>query len=103
METKDKDGTHKYKFKLFVNGICNRDTIAVQGAYRKELLGESPNYKAHFGTAVYSDGMLFEYQRETFRSMIQDIYFETKELTEGRGVSADPAKIHKLLCHSHKV
>jgi len=32
---------HIYKFKLFVNGICNRDAIAWHGAYRKELLGQN--------------------------------------------------------------
>jgi len=61
------------------------------------------DYKHHFGTAVYSNGTLHEYQRDYFRKMITSIYNETLQLTEGKGVTCDPARIHHLICHSHKL
>ena len=53
--------THKYLFKCYINAICNRDSVAVQGAYKRCLLGENPNYKEEFGNALYSHGTLMEY------------------------------------------
>ena len=33
--------------------------------------------------------------------MVTDIFYDTMQTTEGRGITGDPEKIERLICHSH--